>query len=190
MITSDLEQSDFIKIGRVLKTFGTNGDLRCQLGEGFERLLKKDRFVFVKIDGLMVPFFIRKMEYHHKPLIAFADVTNEEQAHQLSSQWMFINPKDYPDDLIEKTVDESLQFAFLPGYKIFIENKDLSGEVVSVAQYPGQEMAFVTISNLADKEIMIPLVNEFILEIDEIKKSIVFELPDGLLDAQIDGDSI
>jgi 16S rRNA processing protein RimM len=184
-----LEQADFIKIGRVLKTFGTSGDLRCQLGAGFEQILKKDRFVFVKIDGLMVPFYIRKMEYHHKPLIAFADINNEEQASQLSSQWMYINPRDYPNQLIENDLGDSLEYSFLVGYQVFIKNSDLSGQVESVAQYPGQEMAFVAIQKLAGKEIMIPLVNEFLLEIDEIRKSILFELPEGLLDAQIDGDS-
>lgn len=182
-----MEETDLIKIGRVLKTFGTSGDLRCQLGNGFERILKKDRFVFVKIEGLMVPFFIRKMEYHHKPLVAFADVNTEEQAQQLSSQWMYINPKDYPDNLFQADAGEVLQFSFLQGYQVYIKDKDLSGQVVSVAQYPSQEMAFVAMQKLADKEVMIPLVDEFILEIDEIKKTILFELPEGLLDAQMEG---
>jgi ribosomal 30S subunit maturation factor RimM len=53
--------------------------------------------------------------------------------------------------------------------------------VIDVQAYPGQEMAFIILDDDPEKEFLVPLVDEFILSINEPVRSITFAVPDGLL---------
>ena len=171
---------DFVKIGRLLKTFGTEGDLRCQIGDEYEHLLEVNRFVFVEIDGLKVPFQIRKVAHHHKPLIAFTDVDTELQAKPLRNQWLYVNPDDFPDKMMEVSPGTPLRYSFLIGYKVSILGSPMKGIVKRVAEFPAQEMAFVAFQKDQLDEMMIPLAGDLITTIDKANKEILFDLPQGM----------
>ena len=143
------------------------------------KLLKKDAFVFIEIEGLKVPFQIRKLEHHHKPLIAFADVHTEPHAQALSSQWMFVIPEDFPGAKISPAQPVEMHYGFLVGFQVTLKAYDKIGTVLRVEPYPGQEMAFVRFDS--EDEIMIPLVENLIHDLKVEQKRICFDLPKGML---------
>jgi len=55
------------------------------------------------------------------------------------------------------------------------------GEIKEIIEYPQQEMAAIIIK---EKEVLIPLNEQLILEIDEEKKLISMDLPEGLLNLE------
>ncbi len=56
------------------------------------------------------------------------------------------------------------------------------GPIIRIEEYPQQEIA-VCIFN--EKEVMIPLNPDFIESIDDVQKSILVSLPDGLIDVYL-----
>ncbi len=173
---------DGIKAGRLLKTFGTDGDLRCQIDDRFIDLIRKGKYVWVEIDGLMVPFEVTKFLVRHKPLIGLADVRDDRQASLLSGHWLYLRPADYSGEKWPEGVEDQVPFGFLIDFTVHFTNHPFLGTITKVVQYPGQEIAFVQIRDMPGKEFMIPLVDEFIAGINEEERVITLEVPNGLLE--------
>jgi 16S rRNA processing protein RimM len=53
------------------------------------------------------------------------------------------------------------------------------GEIIEINEYPQQFVATVSYRN---KEVMFPLNEDMIIEIDEDEGTLLVDLPDGLLD--------
>ncbi|MCB0687643.1 MAG: hypothetical protein KDC53_14005 [Saprospiraceae bacterium] len=168
------------KIGRLLKTFGTHGQLRCQIQDDFLSLLKKDRYIWAAVDGLPVPLQIEEISKQHKPLIRIKDIRTERQASILSGSWIYLIKEDVPKSLWPEREGDDLMFSYLRGYQVKFLNSDLTGTVNDIRQYPGQEMAFIALTD--EREIMLPLVEEFIVKVDEDLRHIQVQVPDGFLD--------
>ncbi|MBK8506410.1 MAG: hypothetical protein IPL46_31950 [Saprospiraceae bacterium] len=176
-----MAEGSLIKVGRILKSFGVNGQLRCQINEQFVGLLKKEKYVWVDIDGLMVPLLINKFIPQHKPLITFIDINDERQANLISGHWVYLKKEDYQNISWPAGHKEGPEFEFLKGFLAIFSQHGLQGKVIDVLEYPGQEMAFIVLNDLPEKEFLVPLVDEFILAINEQDRSITFAVPDGLL---------
>ncbi len=171
-----------VKVGRLLKTFGIDGQLRCQIDDRFIKLIKKNRYVWVEMDGLMVPLLVSKFVAQYKPLIYFADVSNERHAKILSGHWIFLNREDYPNEPWPAIKPEGTVYHFLIDFSVNFASHQTTGTITKIVQYPAQEIAFVQLTDPVEKELLVPLVEEFIMEIDEKKRIIYFNVPDGLLD--------
>lgn len=176
-----MSPSSFVKVGRILKTFGVNGQLRCQINDQFTGLLKKGRYVWVEIDGLLVPLLVDKFIQQHKPLITFIDINDERQANTVSGHWLFLKKEDFKNISWPAGPKEGPEFEFLKGFQAIFSQHGLRGKVIDVLAYPGQEMAFIILDDDPEKEFLVPLVDEFILSINEPVRSITFAVPDGLL---------
>lgn len=172
-------ENTMIKVGRVLKTFGKNGQLRCQIQEEFDSLFKKGSFIWLEVDGLNVPFLITHFIRQHKPLIRFANVTTEYEANLLSGSWIYLNRDDYKKRDWPQMDTPELEYAIIDGYRVYFSNDARVGVINQIRQYPGQEMAFVILDGMQEKEILVPLVDEFILSINHSEKTIEFAVPEG-----------
>jgi len=180
--SSELLEEDFQKIGRVLKTFGADGQLRCQVAHEYRGLLLKDRFVWVQIDGIKVPFQIDRIQSKNKPLIVFADVDSEKKALHLTNSTIFVKTGDYDDlDLGISDNGMSAHFAGLIGYQAVIEGLERRATIEDVQIFPGQEMAFLNFTGV-EEPTLVPLVPEFIVKIDDESRSVIFRLPEGITD--------
>jgi 16S rRNA processing protein RimM len=67
----------------------------------------------------------------------------------------------------------------LLGSKVLLTSGELIGEVDEVVKLPGQDLLSVTKSG---KQVLIPMVKQFIVSIDIDSKTIVINPPEGLLD--------
>jgi 16S rRNA processing protein RimM len=66
----------------------------------------------------------------------------------------------------------------LKNYKIFNQNTFI-GNVFDMEELPSQIMVYI---DYEDKQVMIPLVTDFIIELNHKTKEIFMELPEGILD--------
>lgn len=166
-------------IGNLGKTFGVHGGLKVDfLPLGHDLLaLGRLRFLFVFLKGDFVPFELSTIDQKRESdtILHFTDITNPEEAKNLSGLELFLPYHDIPPSLrntqrLENIHDDLLQ------YKVAIE-----GEIYSVTGYqelPEQLLLEVTLDT--GSIAYIPLVDEFITEVKE--NTIYLELPDGLLD--------
>ena len=75
-----------------------------------------------------------------------------------------------------KTVDP---LSLLEDFVLFDKEKTRIGSIREIVEYPQQLIAVVEYEG---KEIMIPLAEQLIIEIDEENQKLVMELPEGILD--------
>lgn len=162
-------------IGYITKTKGLKGEV--QLFFEFEEYEDLDLDVlFLELNGKMVPFFVSSYKlYENKTgLFYFDDVDHVDKAQPLVKKKAYLPLSKKP----ERDEDE-FYYTDLKGFIAVDETLGELGEIIEVNEYPQQFVATVSYQN---KEILFPLNEDFIVEIDDEDQIITLDLPEGLLD--------
>ncbi|HNX67300.1 MAG TPA: hypothetical protein PKH02_10490, partial [Bacteroidales bacterium] len=130
--------------------------------------------VFVVIDGIPVPFFVRDVRYAggDTMVLAFDDYTTPASVLMLKG----CEVKYEIPEGVEKAPD------LMIGYTICDANSPFTAVIISVDEQPGQLLATVDMNG---KEIFIPLHPDLILSVNHKKKLIKMSLPEGLADLNL-----
>lgn len=164
---------ELIRVGKIVKTHGVNGELLLKLEPGKAPANKKEP-VFLEFDGIQVPFFIHNSR-NATPVdwyVVFDDYQTLSLAEKLLGRVVSIPPANlaFSDDVDPADV--------LIGYKV----RDINFGYVGVVSFIQQGRQDLMVIENEGQEILVPFVEDFILEIDDEDKQIVIETPDGLLD--------
>ena len=106
--------------------------------------------------------------------VGFDSVTEEACARALVGCHCLVKVKDIDETMYE---DEPATWV---GWKVVGADGGFIGEVASLIENPGQ--ALLEVSRIDDNAAYIPVVDEFICDVDVANKEIVVDLPRGLLD--------
>src|SRR6476659_2477796 len=166
---------DCFEIGYITKTRGLKGEV--QVSFTFDEPEKlKIKSVFVEINNKLVPFFVANYKIP-MPMIGyfnFEDVDHIDKARPLTKKKIYLLNKFKP-----KRKKGEFLFTDLVGFAANDLNEGDLGEILEVREYPQQFLATI---NYQGNEVLVPLNEAFIVEIDIPNKKISFELPEGLLD--------
>tara|TARA_B100000401_G_scaffold131707_1_gene87050 strand:- start:225 stop:695 length:471 start_codon:yes stop_codon:yes gene_type:complete len=126
--------------------------------------------IFIDIDGAFVPFQIKKSKSHKKNIfrVLLEGISSESEAKDLLKKSVYINKLENQDN-INNIVDN---------FNVYNNNEYL-GIVISTINKTGQTIIEV---KMKEKIVLIPFVDEFIVEINYDLNKIDMILPDGLLD--------
>ncbi|MBP6334670.1 MAG: 16S rRNA processing protein RimM [Bacteroidia bacterium] len=164
-------------LGFINKAHGFQGEVSIALNEELnispDQL--KSSFLFVVLDGLPVPFFVETVRIKSGGLLVkFETIKDESEAKKLGG-------KEILAENIKQDLNEESEPAWfdLEGFSVTDKTYGDLGLIKEVQEYP---MQFLARCEVNGQEILFPLHEEIILEIDDEKKSILIELPEGLLD--------
>jgi len=162
-------------IGYITKTKGLKGEVQLFFEYDEPELLELD-VVFADINGKMVPFFVSSYKLHSNGTgnFYFDDIDHIDKAQVLVKKKIYQPLTKMPD-----RSDEEFHYNDLKGFLVFDETHGELGEITEVNEYPQQ---FVATVSYRDTEILFPLNDDMILEIDEEEATILVNLPEGLLD--------
>lgn len=163
-------------IGNVLKTFGTNGELIVKLREEAPpAILQNEEPIFIYIDGLSVPFYMKLAEPKgtNKLLVVFEDMEAEALAAELVGKEVYQESEE-----AEASLDNELDV--LVGFTAIDKKHGTIGLVDHILAIPGNPCLVVIKDD--GQEVIIPLNEELISGVDSRKKQIRLDVPDGLLD--------
>ena len=147
-------------IGYITKTKGLKGEL--QLYFEFEDYQDLDLdVVFLELNGKMVPFFVasHKLYENSTGLFYFDDVDHVDKAQPLVKKKAYLPLSKKPE-----REDDEFYYTDLKGFIAVDETLGELGEIIEVNEYPQQ---FVATVNYQNKEILFPLNEDFIVEIDD-----------------------
>lgn len=155
---------EFIRIGRIVGAFGLKGELKVDpLTDFLDRFQKDSR---LRLNGDWVT--VESVRMHKgRPLVKLSGIDDATAAEKL--QWAYLEGEEQELELEE---DEFLADD-LVGLKVFSITGELIGEVDEVLAYPAQDILKVG-------DIMIPMVQQFIKEIDLEQEKITVELLPGM----------
>lgn len=167
-----------IKIGKLQKPFGVDGALKYSVKEHFlEHMLATD-ILFVSTKDGKIPYFVKEYRDNNPPTVVFEDVDSPEVAVLLSMGELFLREKDVE---LVKDREGLPPMQALVGYELY-NSKQLIGRIEEVLEYPQQLMASLTYEG---QSILIPLPEQFVVDVDVKKKQLITVLPEGIIESQL-----
>lgn len=170
-----MKHQDCFFLGFVTKPFGYKGEVVLFLDVDEPENYGKLDAVFIEIKGQLIPFFIQTISAvkGQNVNVRFQDLSVEE-AHALIGNKLFL-----PLTALPKLKGNKFYFHEVLGYAMRDLEKGCIGVLESIND-SGPQAIFI-IQN-GDKEIMIPIVDEFIVKVDRDAKEITIKAPEGLID--------
>ena len=170
---------DCFYIGYITKTKGLKGEVQVYF-EYDEPVNLPLNSVFAEINGKLVPFFISayKLQNNQTGNFYFDDIDTIEKAQTLIRKKLYL-----PNSLKPVKEDDEFLITDLKGFIVHDENAGELGEIIEIHEYPQQ---FVAVVSYKFKEIMFPLNDDLIIEIDEGNGILKVDLPEGLIDLYLE----
>ena len=167
---------EFFLIGKTLKSHGTAGQLRLMIEERLMSYIKPGSFIFFDIDGSRVPFKVKGVEEGQHFVISLEDVDGRQESDKLTGKEIWV-----PLEQIKPRHQKSPRNikAKWEDYTIHDEKTGVSFPIIRTEEFPQQLMAIVEANG---KEMMIPLHDQLIVDIDKDQKVIRMEIPEGLME--------
>ncbi len=172
-------------IGKIVKTHGVEGEMSVAFDvECIDELLKSSPCLMIYEEGLPVPFFINSVRSRgaESRLVRFDDVDSETDAAPFVGREVYL-----PTDLVkeyEQGDEDGFYAADLIGFTMLNDDDDtLIGEIIDINE--ATENALFVVST-PDGEILIPIADDFITDINADDRTISLSLPTGLLDLSKD----
>ena len=167
--------TEYFKIGKLVAAFGVNGQLILQHELGKKTSLKGLQAIFIEEKKKsFLPWFIEsvKIKSDNEVYLALEGIASREAALKITQKEVWLPEADF-----KKFAAKSAP-ANLLGYTIVDIKKSL-GPIVEVIEQPHQMLCRLEINN---KEVLIPLNENTLQEIDHKKREVIVTLPDGLLE--------
>lgn len=166
-----------IEIGYIKKTHGIHGCLNLVLENGMDEVIEDLDFLLFRIDGLPVPFFIEEINTlgDNFANITFNNICNKEVAQQFVGCSVLVDKEEI------QHIPESFSPLFLNGFTVIDQKNGIIGNISNIDDFGGNLVLTVIGSS---REIMIPLNEELVLNINAEEKTILMDCPEGLLDIE------
>ena len=162
-----------ILLGRITKVSGFEGAVTVKLEKSFSGKLPHMESVFLEVEGRPVPFFISASEYSGADIlrIKFEGYNSSAKVAEFAGCKVFLTTA-------VKVKNKAEDFNKLVGYKVLTTENIEIGIIREVIPNPGQWLLSVISS--ADRSILIPLHEDFIVNVDKRKRQLVMDIPEGL----------
>lgn len=169
---------DSFEIGYITKTRGLKGEVQLFFLYDEPEDLEMD-VLFLDFDEKLVPFFVSsyQLQGNNTGYFFFEDIDHIDKAEDLIRKRVYLPNSKLP----ERDPDEFF-ITDLKGFKVYELQHGELGDIVEVNEFPQQYIAVV---DYGSTEIMFPLNDDFIIEIDREFKVLKVSLPDGLLDVYL-----
>jgi len=167
---------NYRNIGKLVAVFGLQGELVLQHRLGKKTSLKGLKTIFLeeKRDE-MLPWFIESTRGSNKAdelYIKLEGLDSKEAARRVVQKEVWLREKDFA-----QFAGSSAPISMV-GFRLLNGGSDL-GEILEVIEQPHQVLCRI---DLAGKEALIPVHAETLRRVDQQKREVHVELPDGLLD--------
>ena len=157
------------RIAQVLKSNGRDGELLVSFIGIDPEDIDLEEPVFIEFDGLPVPFYFESFTQRgsSRALVRLTGVRSLRDAEELAGAAIYVE-----DDLYEDEEED------LTGWTVLQADGTPAGTVSAHEDIPGNPCIWVETGH---GEMLIPLHEELVLEVDEEKQTLRMEIPEGLL---------
>jgi 16S rRNA processing protein RimM len=165
-------------IGFVRKIGGFHGQIMLAIENGADEDYEAVKFFFLELEGLPVPFAVEEITLKRQDFIVkFEDVNDTDAAKKLLNKKIFVEKHH-----VAETEDES-SWSDVVGYVAMDSAIGSLGVIQGVEEYPQQWLARCIVKG---KEVLFPLNEDTVTEIDDEQKTVYLELPEGLINLYLE----
>ncbi|CEN35030.1 ribosome maturation factor RimM [Capnocytophaga cynodegmi] len=167
---------DCFYVGTIVSKFSFKGEVLVKLDSDDPELYENLESVFIALGNNLVPFFVEKCSLHKSDLlrIKFEDVENESDADALLKHKLYL-----PLSFLPKLSGNKFYYHEVIGFTMEDIEYGYVGTITGVNDSTSQAL-FEVKNN--DKEILIPMNDEFLEKVDRENRKIIVKTPEGLID--------
>jgi len=171
-----MRKEDCFYLGKVAKKFSFKGELLVYLDTDEPELYEDMESVFVEFNNNLVPFFIEQSSLHKNDFlrVKFEDVNTEAEAEDLLNCPIYL-----PITMLPKLEGNKFYFHEVIGFDVEDKRLGVVGQIVSINDSTAQPLFEVL---KGDVEILIPMIDLFLVKIDRDNKKVIMDLPEGLIE--------
>jgi 16S rRNA processing protein RimM len=170
-----MKKAECFYVGTVVRKYSFKGELLVKIDSDDPEIYLDLESIFVELPSGLVPFFIHKCKLHKSSLlrIDFEQINNEEEAESLIKKNLYL-----PLNLLTPLGGKKFYYHEIIGFNLNEKNKKI-GVISNVIEH-GVQALFEVIDD-EDKSHLIPIHDDLIIKVDRDNKTILVQLPEGLL---------
>ena len=171
-----MRKEDCFYLGKIAKKFSFKGEVLIYLDTDEPELYDNLESVFVELNKNLVPFFIENSAPHKNDFlrVSFEEVKNEQDADALLGKEVYL-----PLSTLPKLTGNKFYFHEVIGFEIEDKRIGVFGIIQSINDSTAQPLFEVLNGEI---EILIPMIDHFLVKIDRENKKIIMDLPIGLVE--------
>ncbi|EAZ82342.1 ribosome maturation factor RimM [Algoriphagus machipongonensis] len=175
-----MNKEQCFQLGYVAKVHGLRGEVVVVLDTDNPEDYEDLEHLFLEQKSRLVPFFLEHfvLQPGNKVLAKFEDYDSLNQAEELVGSEVYL-----PLTALPELEDDQYYFHELIGFEVFDETIGLIGTVQVVYDLETQDLLGVTHQG---KEVLIPIQDGIIQEVDKTAKKVFCHLPEGLLEIYLE----
>ncbi len=170
------------KIGKLIKTHGVHGNLLLTIdsnisSELLEQTILDDTCIFLEINGIPVPFHVEDdsvREFSNNSFLLKLSNIDTNEAKKMCPSNVFVNIA-----YVEGNINIEDDYNSISNFDILDRNLGTVGKVeylLDIKENP------IIATNYNDKEVLIPLKSDYILNIDFEKQVVYTDFPENYLE--------
>jgi len=171
-----MTKEDCFYLGRIVAKFSFKGEVLIKLDTDEPELYTEMESVFVEYNENLVPFFIERSYLHKSTLLRakIEDIDTEQDAEDMIGAELYL-----PLEQLPQLPDDKFYFHEIIGFDVIDQQHGNIGKIVSINDTTAQALFEI---DKDDKQILIPMNDEFIEKVDKKNKEIKVITPEGLID--------
>ncbi|MGL2962332.1 ribosome maturation factor RimM [Flavobacterium sp. RSB2_4_14] len=171
-----MRKEECFYLGKIAKKFSFKGEVLVYLDTDEPELYENMESVFVEFNNNLVPYFILTSSLHKNDFLRvhFEDVDNEEEADKIIGCPIYL-----PLQLLPKLTGNKFYFHEVIGFEIEDKRLGVFGIIQSINDTSAQPLFEVLNGNV---EILVPMIDKFLVKIDRENKKVIMDLPEGLVE--------
>ncbi len=171
-----MRKEDCFYLGKIAKKFSFKGEVLIYLDTDEPEIYENLESVFVEFNKNLVPFFIENSNLHKGDFlrVRFEDVDNEQEADAIMNCEVYL-----PLTMLPKLTGNKFYFHEVINFEIEDKRVGVFGKIVSINDTTAQPLFEVLNGEV---EMLIPMIDHFIVKIDRENKKVIMDLPEGLVE--------
>ncbi|MES2410712.1 MAG: ribosome maturation factor RimM [Bacteroidota bacterium] len=171
-----MRKEECFYLGKIAKKFSFKGEVLIYLDTDEPELYENMESVFVEFNKNLVPFFIENSSLHKNDFlrVQFEDVDTEEEADSILNCEVYL-----PLTMLPKLSGNKFYFHEVIGFEIEDKRLGVFGKIVSINDTTAQPLFEVLNGEV---EMLIPMIDQFLIKIDRENKKVIMDLPEGLVE--------
>ncbi|MCZ8297272.1 MAG: ribosome maturation factor RimM [Flavobacterium sp.] len=171
-----MRKKDCFYLGKIAKKFSFKGEVLLYLDTDQPELYENMESVFVDLGKNLVPFFIETAQLHKGDFlrVKFEDVDSEAEADEILGSEVYL-----PLTALPPLEGNQFYFHEIIGFAVEDQRLGPIGEIVGVNDTTAQPLFEIEWNT---RQILVPMIDDFIIEVNRAQKKIVLNTPVGLVD--------
>jgi len=171
-----MRKDECFYLGKIAKKFSFKGEVLIYLDTDEPELYENMESVFVEFNNNLVPYFISTSSLHKNDFlrVRFEDVESEEEADKIIGCPVYL-----PLKMLPKLSGNKFYFHEVIGFEVEDKRYGIVGVIQSINDSTAQTL-FEVLNG--DVEILIPMIDHFLVKIDRENKKVLMDLPEGLIE--------